>query len=563
MANNTKTYTPVERFFMLLKPDKSEIYNVYIYAVFSGLVALSLPLGIQAIINLIQGGQMSTSFVVLIVIVVGGIIASGILNIFQLYITENLQQKIFARAAIEFAFRIPRIKTEVLYKHYPPELINRFFDIVGVQKGLSKVLIDFSSAALQVIFGLILLSIYHPFFVVFSLILMVLVYIIFKFTASRGLSSSLQESKYKYEVAHWLEEIARNNETFKVSGKTNLPIERADAHVSNYIKARESHFKVLVQQYSLLVIFKAIVALGLLAVGGILVMEQSMNIGQFVAAEIIIILLIGSVEKLIMSLETIYDVLTSVEKIGQFTDLELEPLEGINLEEECKEGGLKVELNNVEFQYPEYHESTIKNLSLDINCGEKYVITGSNGSGKSTLLQLLAGLYKNQGGNISYNELPAGSISADSLREVIGYCRSQEDLFMGTLMENITMGRKKGTFENVKWAVKNLGLSNYIKSLPHGYETIIDPQGKKLPRSIIHKIVLARSIATIPKLLLLEDVFEHIDENQCKDIIDFLTSEENKWTIVAVSSVAYFAQKSDRVVYLKDGSVERISKHRE
>lgn len=563
MANNTKTYTPVERFFMLLKPDKSEIYNVYIYAVFSGLVALSLPLGIQAIINLIQGGQMSTSFVVLIIIVVGGIVASGILNIFQLYITENLQQKIFARAAIEFAFRIPRIKTEVLYKHYPPELINRFFDIVGVQKGLSKVLIDFSSAALQVIFGLILLSIYHPFFVVFSLILMVLVYIIFKFTASRGLSSSLQESKYKYEVAHWLEEIARNNETFKVSGKTNLPIERADAHVSNYIKARESHFKVLVQQYSLLVIFKAIVALGLLAVGGILVMEQSMNIGQFVAAEIIIILLIGSVEKLIMSLETIYDVLTSVEKIGQFTDLELEPLEGINLEEECKEGGLKVELNNVEFQYPEYHESTIKNLSLDINCGEKYVITGSNGSGKSTLLQLLAGLYKNQGGNISYNELPAGSISADSLREVIGYCRSQEDLFMGTLMENITMGRKKATFENVKWAVKNLGLSNYIKSLPHGYETIIDPQGKKLPRSIIHKIVLARSIATIPKLLLLEDVFEHIDENQCKDIIDFLTSEENKWTIVAVSSVAYFAQKSDRVVYLKDGSVERISKHRE
>lgn len=563
MPESNKTYTPFTRFLKLLKPDKKEIYNIYIYSVFSGLVSLSLPLGIQAIINLIQGGQMSTSFVVLIIVVVGGIIASGILNIYQLHITENLQQKIFSRAAIEFAYRIPRIKTEVLYKHYPPELVNRFFDVIGVQKGLSKVLIDFSSAALQVIFGLILLSVYHPFFVVFTLILMVLVYVIFKFTAKRGLDTSLKESKYKYNTAHWLEEVARNYETFKVSGRSNLAVERADAHVSDYIKARENHFKVLIQQYSLMVVFKAIVALGLLAVGGVLVMEQAMNIGQFVAAEIIIIILISSVEKLIMSLETIYDVLTSVEKIGQVTDLELESLKGIDIEKEIGRDGLTIELNNVDFKYPDYHEKTIKNLSLDINAGEKYVLTGSNGSGKSTILQLLAGLYEIQSGNIAFNDLPIGSISSDSLREVIGYYRAQEDLFVGTLFENIAMGRKNATFENVKWAVKNLGLNDFVKSLPQGYETQIDPQGKKLPRSVVHKIVLARTIATKPKLLLLEDVFEHVDETQCMDIVDFLASKENDWTIVAISSVAYLAKKFDKVVYIKNGTVERISKYRD
>lgn len=563
MPELTKKYTPFERFLMLLKPDKQEIYNIYIYSVFSGLVSLSLPLGIQAIINLIQGGQMSTSFIVLIIVVVGGIIASGILNIYQLHITENLQQKVFSRAAIEFAYRIPKIKTEVLYKHYPPELVNRFFDVIGVQKGLSKVLIDFSSAALQVLFGLILLSVYHPFFVVFTLILMVLVYVIFKFTAKRGLNTSLRESKYKYNTAHWLEEVARNCETFKVSGKSNLAVERADAHVSDYIKARENHFKVLIQQYSLMVLFKAVVALGLLAVGGILVMEQAMNIGQFVAAEIIIIILISSVEKLIMSLETIYDVLTSVEKIGQVTDLELESQNGIDIEKEILNQGLKVELNSVDFKYPDYHEKTIKNLSLDINSGEKYVITGSNGSGKSTILQLLAGLYEIQSGNIAYNDLPIGSISPESLREVVGYYRAQEDLFVGTLMENISMGRKNATFENVKWAVKNLGLNDFVKSLPQGFETQIDPQGKKLPRSIVHKIVLARTIATKPKLLLLEDVFEHIDDKQCMDIIDFLTHQDNKWTIVAISSVAYFAKKFDKVIYINKGTVERISKYRD
>jgi ABC-type bacteriocin/lantibiotic exporter with double-glycine peptidase domain len=324
MADKTTKLHPLDRFWRLLKPDQKEIRNVYVYSIFNGLVALSLPLGIQAIINLIQGGQVSTSWIVLLIFVVAGVGVTGVLQIFQLRITENLQQKIFTRAAFEFAYRIPRIRFESLYREYAPELMNRFFDTMSVQKGLPKILIDFSAATLQVIFGLILLSFYHPFFIVFSLVLVLLVYAIFYFTAKRGLETSLDESKYKYKMAHWLEELARTGTTFKLAGKTDLPLSTTDIHVGNYLKAREFHFRVLVQQYSLMVVFKVIVATGLLAIGGILVMEQLMNIGQFVAAEIIILLIMNSVEKLILSFETIYDVLTALEKMGQVTDKELE-----------------------------------------------------------------------------------------------------------------------------------------------------------------------------------------------------------------------------------------------
>ena len=162
--------SPMSRFWALLKPDKKEIRNVYIYAVFNGLVTLSLPIGIQAIINLIQGGQMNASWFILVLFVIGGIAFGGYLQISQIKITENLQQKIFSRAAFEFAYRIPRIKLEALYKHYAPELMNRFFDVVSVQKGLSKILTDFSMASIQVVLGLALLSLYHPFFIFFSLL---------------------------------------------------------------------------------------------------------------------------------------------------------------------------------------------------------------------------------------------------------------------------------------------------------------------------------------------------------------------------------------------------------
>ena len=170
MGNTTdNNLTPLKRFWKLLQKDKKEIRYVYLYAIFTGLVNLSLPIGIQAIINLIQGGAVSTAWIVLVTFVILGIIFSGILQISQLKITEILQQKLFTRAAFEFAFRIPNIKMSALYKHYAPELMNRFFDIISVQKGISKILIDFSSASIQVVFGLILLSLYHPFFIIFSL----------------------------------------------------------------------------------------------------------------------------------------------------------------------------------------------------------------------------------------------------------------------------------------------------------------------------------------------------------------------------------------------------------
>lgn len=551
--------TPVQRFWRLLKPDRREIRNVYVYALFNGLINLSLPLGIQAIINLIQGGQVSTAWVVLVSVVVIGVAATGVLQIAQLRITENLQQRIFARSAFEFAFRIPKVKMEAIYKHYAPELMNRFFDTLTVQKGLSKILIDFSTAMLQVLFGLILLSFYHPFFILFSLILIILVFAIFRFTGARGLQTSLTESKHKYKVAHWLEELARAGITFKLAGTTDLPLSRMNAEVGQYLKARESHFNVLVQQYSLMVVFKSLIAAGLLAMGGILVMQQLMNIGQFVAAEIIILLVMASVEKLVMSMESIYDVLTALEKIGQVTDLELERTEGIDTICEKEECGMEVKLTNVSFTYPEGDKQILKNVSLQLKAGEKLIITGPNGSGKSTLLQIIAGLYDVSSGSVVYNGLAKGSLKLESLRSSIGDCLTHEQLFDGTVLENIAMGRENASFEHVQWAVKNLKLDEFISELPFGYDTQVEPQGRKLPKSIMQKLLLARCIVAKPKLLLLEDSLEHLDEIESKSIVDFLLNPINDWTIVAVSDNPYFCEKSDRRAVMENGELKFIN----
>lgn len=554
MSTTVTKINPLDRFWRMLKPDSREIKNVYTYAIFNGLINLTLPLGIQAIINLIQGGRLSTSWVILVALVTLGVALAGVLQIYQLRIVENLQQKIFTRAAFEFAYRVPRIKMEQLYKEYAPELMNRFFDIITVQKGLSKILIDFTAAGLQIIFGLILLSFYHPFFILFSLLLIILLYSIFRITAKKGLNTSLVESKNKYKTVHWLEELARTNTTFKLTGKTPLPLTRTNENVTNYLTARENHFQILMRQFSLMVIFKVLMTIGLLAIGGILVMDQLMNIGQFVAAEIIILLIMNSVEKLIGSLETIYDVLTGIEKVGQVTDLELEKSSGLDIEVECQSKGMQLDLINLSFKYPENSELTLKQLNISIARGSLVSLVGKNGSGKSTLIRLLAGLYELQGGQILYDEIGKESFSIESLRSAIGDCLSQEQLFQGSVFENVTMG-KNIPIGKVKDICKEVHLSEFINHLPMGYDTILDPQGSGLAESTVQKLLIARAILNAPKLLLVEDNLDAIDEQEKKEIIDFLRKKENKWTVIAATKNPYLIQHSDQIIELTAGRV--------
>ena len=343
----TSKQTPWQRFLGLLELERKDIFQIFYYAIFSGFVGLALPLGIQAIINLIQGAQISTSWIVLVILVTLSVLFGGALQLMQLRIIETIQQRIFVRSSFELSYRFPKIKMQELREYYPPELANRFFDTLTIQKGLSKILIDVPTALLQVVLALILLSFYHPFFIIFGILLLLLVYVVFKFTAERGLQTSLQESKNKYKVAHWIQEIARTVISFKLSGKTSLAVQKNDTLVAEYLKSRESHFKVLITQFTQMIGFKVLITAGLLLIGGALVLNQEMNIGQFVAAEIIILLVIASVEKLILGLEPFYDVITAIEKIGEVVDKDLEKQEGTTPR---FDEHITIELKNVSYE---------------------------------------------------------------------------------------------------------------------------------------------------------------------------------------------------------------------
>ena len=548
--------TPVKRLYRLLAAEKKDIFYIYVYATLIGVLSLTLPLGIQAAIELISGGVVFSSIYVLIALVILGVLGSGVMQVLQITIVEYLQRRVFTKAAFEFAFRVPRIKMEAVLNLHMPELMNRFFDVLTLQKGLPKLLIDLSTGIIQILFGLLLLSFYHPFFVFFGLILIASLFTIFYTTGPKGLRSSIVESKYKYKVVYWLEEVARTLFSFKLSGNTTLPIKKTDYNVNNYLKNRSTHFGVLIQQYTYVIIFKAVVTGGLLIIGSILVVNKEITLGQFVASEVIIILILTSVEKIISYTETVYDMLTAVDKIAHVTDLPLEASGGIDIPKmQLKDMGLSLRLKDLSYTYPNNKSPSLKNINLKIDRGERVCISGPGASGKTTLSNTLAGIHTNYSGILTFNNYSLRDLDSTFLRDKIAKNVSQEDIFEGSVMDNILLGKPFASLELAIESIEKVGLSDFVNRLPEGLATPLLSGGKGFPSSVINKLILARCLAKNPELLILNDFFNDFQKSERLRMMQVLTDPKNLCTLVVISNDPLVMSACDRVIYMQDGQI--------
>ena len=523
---------PVEKLWQLIITDRKDIYSIYFYAILSGLVQLTVPIGVQAIIGFVMGASMVTSIYVLIFVVVLGVLCVGIMQINQMKIIEKIQQNIFARNAFLFAEKIPSFDLKKIDNYYLPEKVNVFFDTLNVQKGLNKILLDIPAASIQILFGLILLALYHPLFIVFGILLVAILWVILKLTSSKGLETSLAESKYKYKVVAWLQEMARVIKSFKYSQGTHLNLLKTDTNVINYITSRTSHFKVLLTQYRVLVFFKVAITTAMLVVGTYLLLEQQLNIGEFIAAEIVILTVINAVEKLITSLDSVYDVITGVEKLSTIGDSPTEISGASNL---LNTNGISIEMNNVSFGYNNAN-TVLHNINMTIPANTTVVLSGTEGSGKTTFLQLLSGSYQDFEGSITVNNIPISNYTLASLRSNTGLSLNMNDVFEGTVYENISLGRSHITPQLIMDKAHELGIQNFTNNLPSGLDTVLDSGGKKMPSSMLKKVVLLRALTNNPSLLLLEEPLQGLPTEQKQSVAKYLTQNPTKATIIIVSN---------------------------
>ncbi|GAB2955164.1 ATP-binding cassette domain-containing protein [Hymenobacter coalescens] len=544
--------TPGQRFWRLLAAERRDIFYVYVYAALAGLINLSLPLGVQSVIGFVSSGAVSTSLVVLIALIVLGTLLVGGMQVMQVHLVERMQQRLFARVSLDFALRLPRVRAEALNGQYLPELMNRLLDAPTLQKGLATLLLEFSAAALQILFGIILLTFYHPVFIAFGVLLVVLLGLLLRATSPQGLRTSLQESKYKYKLVAWLEDVARTVHTFRHPPRQALALDRTDDLLEGYLTARQSHFRVLLTQYWGFVAFKTLITAALLSIGCWLLINRQMNIGQFVAAEIVIILTISAVEKVLMKLDVVYDALTSIDKIGHVLDLPVVDARPDGLALPAGTGGLRVELRQLRYAYPDHEHPTLDGIDLTLAAGEHLGLAGFDGSGKTTLLRILAGLLQGHTGALSYEQLALQDLTADAVGRYVGDNISHQNLFDGTLLDNLTLEQPGIGPEDVTWALEMVGLRDDVYARPLGLRT---PLGIGLPlaESTRQKLLLARALVRRPRLLLLDDFLPGVEPAERLRVLRRVLHEGPGWTVVLASNDLRVLQLCPRLAVLREG----------
>ena len=539
--------------FKYVTKEKKDVTNIYFYAILNGLVQLSVPLGIQSIVSFVMGATMATSIYILIAFVVLGTWLVGYFRLKVMQIIEKIQQKIFVEFALAFAEKLPKVNLSATRKYYLPELVNRFFDTQNLQKGISKILLEIPTALIQILFGILLLSFYHPWFLVFGALVIICVIFIFRFTMESGIKSSIDESDKKYEVASWLEDIAASIKTFKLNSKTEIHVAETDNRVVKYLNDRTSHFRVLVIQYKTIVAFKVIITLVMLVIGTYLLVNQQLNIGAFIATEIVVLTIMTAVEKLIISLESYYDVIAALSKLNKVTDLPEEDLGAITLENQ--NSGFEIEFKEVNFAFNDY-QMILENVNFKIAENSLNVITGSLGSGKSLLLNMMTGFYEPSSGRILIDKIPLKNVDKISLRNQIGMFLEDMTIIKGTVYENIVLGQTHISAEQILEISEEIGVDDFSSQFSNGFFTKISETDTEISFSSKKKIMLLRALVGERRLLILEDPLDGMDDAFKIKMREHLSNLKENTTVIVVSEDPEMIEIADQHLHIEEGTVK-------
>jgi ABC-type bacteriocin/lantibiotic exporter with double-glycine peptidase domain len=541
---------PHRRLFALLRPERADVVLIILFSIINGVLLLATPLAVDAVVNnLAYGGQQRVYFQALIILSIALFAFLALLSVLraaQHFVMEIIQRRLFLRLAADLAYRLPRIEMRVLEQTMGPELVNRFFEVITVQKTSSLLLLEGINVLLGALIGLLVLAFYHPFLLAFDLLL-ILALLGVVFVMGRGaVRTSIRESYAKHAVAGWLEQIAQYPLVFKSRGGAELALRRADVLGREYFESRRAHFRVLLPQICGLLTLQAVASAALLTIGGALVLRGELTLGQLVASELIVGAIVASVAKFGKHLEAWYDAMAAVDKLGYLADLPIERESGEL--PVARSGPMEVEFKQVTFGYLA-HRPVLSNFSVRFAPGKRVGIFSAAGYGASTLLDLLFGLRQPQEGMVLVDGLDLRHWNLQSLRQQVAMVRGTE-IFEGTIAENVRLGRDDVRLDDVRRALESVGLIQAVLQMPDGLNTWLKPGGRPLSSTQRIRLVLARAIVDRPRLLLIDELLEGLDLQIMGELENFLFDRSHPWTLVLVTRDPVLLKHCDQVVPL-------------
>jgi len=550
------TPTPFRRLMALLRIEREDVATVIIYGAGVGILGLATPVAVQALVNTVAFGTLVQPLVVLVALLFGGLSFAALLTVLETWVVELLQRRLTVRLVADLAHRLPRLDMASLHGRYPPEIVNRFFDVFTIQKALAFLLLDGLGIALTALSGMLVLAFYHPYLLAFDVLLILGVVGIIVVVGRPATRSSLHESKKKYKVEAWFEDVGRAPVSSKHAGAPDYHRFRAETLTREYLTARDGHFRLVMRQIIAALALQAVASAALLGIGGGLVIARELTIGQLVAAELIVATVVGSLAKLGKHLENYYDLLAAVDKVGNLLDLPMEPEDGEPFLEAPRPSGSRVTLRDVRIPIPG-GRTLLKVDDVEIAAGERVALSGPSGSGKTSLLELLFGLrHAAAGGQLEVDGSDVRELRLDDLRTRVSLVRGVE-VVEGTIADNVRLGRPGMPFPDIRDALDATGLGDEVSAFPDGIQTEIASDGAPLSSGQVLRLGVARAVVGRPTLLLVDDVLDRLDRESRYEVFEGLARSAST-TLLVVSDDPEIHARCDRTLRCAAGRVTEL-----
>lgn len=539
------------RIFKLLRGEGRDVAVIFVYALGVGLCSLAIPVGVQALVNSVAFGVVMQPLVVITSLVGGVLLLSGILRVLQLYVVEILQRRLVVRLSLMLAQRIPHVEFQLFQKRFGPEYVLRFMEVFSAQKVVASLLLDGMGVFFQVVVGLVLVSFYHPFFLAFAVILTVTILVLVLPLGLGGVRSGIRASDAKYEVMTWLQDLARLPLAFKSNRGDGFAIERADLLVNEYLTWRSRHFRVLLRQISSAIGLQVGASTLLLGLGGWLVVQGQLTLGQLVAAELIVSVILAGVAKLGGYLEKFYELCASMAKIDALFDLPYERFSGSFFKPGQDPAAL--EIVNLTVHDDSALTPLFSDVSLQVAPGEKVAIWGENASGKSALADCIYRLASHKAGRIEVDHHDVREIHPLELRSEVALVRGS-DIFHGSIEENLTLStRELVPYARIRSALETVGLLDEVFGLPNSLRTTLKGSSGVLSRSQAERLMIARAILMNPRLMIIDGALDGVDENKIGGILEQLTGPKSPFTLLVLTHDRSVWRHFTRRVEIRNG----------
>jgi putative ABC transport system ATP-binding protein len=528
-------------FFDILKPEANFYWLAAVYGVGISLLSLATPISVQMLINTIANTALTAPLVVLSLTLFGLLTISSLIYALRVHLLELFARRFYARMVAEISLISVYAQNPFFGDVKKSALFNRYFDVVYVQTAIPILFIGGFTTLLQIAVGFVLVSLYHPYFLGFTLVMIALIWIIWLVWGSRALRTGVDLSHAKHKTAEWLQTIGGSNGFFKSQRRIDYALDKTDDYTRDYMNHRKRHFRHLFSQTIAFLLMYAAASAALLGLGGWLVIQNQLTLGQLVAAELVLSAAFLGVAQLGSYLGYFYDLFAAVEEISQFYDVEQEQPKGAD-----------------PFEGPD-HTIVMKNVrglarheeaqfDLEIPSGSIIMAAASHHGVQRLFTNLLKLHVLPKGGYATLGGIDVKDIEPHHLRKNV-HVLDRPTIVEMTIREYLALSCKDTAPRRMIGALETVGLADTIATFEKGLDTPLATTGYPLSAVELQQLKLANALLEGPRILVLSRLFDLIDPEPLQRAIAELRTQ-------AYSTVIYFSNRRidlgfDRFLYLE------------